>query len=84
MLALDGQFTDSTNITINVIDENDNAPIFNVTLPFEIRIPEESTGVYDIAQITATDEDAPPNNQVHPWLYYVNSEFTLVCRGMLN
>ena len=62
ILAIDGLFNDSTNVTVIITDENDNAPIFNVTSPLTLYVLEEQIPQYYITTIYANDTDAPPLN----------------------
>ncbi|KAH9505280.1 hypothetical protein Btru_059134 [Bulinus truncatus] len=50
-----------SNVTIKVLDENDNSPVFTSSY-YSFRINRTATGV--IGQVSATDADAPPNGDI--------------------
>ena len=58
----DGIFSSSAQLTVNVLDENDNQPIINVPDPFMIE--EEMGENAVIGQVTATDGDSELNGEI--------------------
>ena len=58
----DGIFSSSAQLTVNVLDENDNQPIINATDPFMIE--EEMGENAVVGQVTATDEDSGLNGEI--------------------
>ena len=58
----DGVFSDSAQLTVNVLDENDNQPVIETTnaLMIEEEMDENAT----VGQVTATDEDSGLNGQI--------------------
>ena len=63
-----GQLSSSATVTVNVIDVNDNAPVF-IGLPYMGTVPENSAQ-YSILTIQTSDADSGFNAQVR---YYVNN-----------
>ena len=60
--ATDNMFTERLNVTINVMDENDNAPVF-LNAPFDFIVP-ENVFPYDIVQVMARDPDSGSNGEI--------------------
>ena len=58
----DGIFSSSAQLTVNVLDENDNQPIINATDPFMIE--EEMGENTTVGQVVATDEDSGLNGEI--------------------
>ncbi|XP_023183629.1 B-cadherin-like [Xiphophorus maculatus] len=50
-----------TDIMINVIDQNDNKPVFNQST-YKGEVPEASEKGFDVIQVVATDADEPNND----------------------
>ncbi|XP_069509995.1 protocadherin gamma-A8-like [Ambystoma mexicanum] len=67
LTAIDGgnpKRSGSTNITINVIDTNDNAPVFDHTV-YSVKLPENVPLGTTVIQLNATDLDEGPSGEVH-------------------
>ena len=58
----DGVFSDSAQLTVNVLDENDNQPILDTTDP--LMIEEEINENALVGQVVATDADSGLNGQL--------------------
>ena len=58
----DGIFSSSAQLTVNVLDENDNQPIINATDLFMIE--EEMGENTTVGQVVATDEDSGLNGEI--------------------
>ena len=54
--------TGTTRVSVNVIDDNDNSPVFNQTL-YEAAVPENEAN-YIVVTIEATDADSDENGRV--------------------
>lgn len=55
--------TSEAELTVIILDVNDNAPVFENT-PYEVMIPEDTSGNYVIFQASATDADIGPNAEI--------------------
>ena len=58
----DGVFSNSAQLTVNVVDENDNQPMIETTEP--LMIDEEMDDNAIVGQVTATDRDSGLNGQI--------------------
>ena len=58
----DGVFSDSAQLTVNVLDENDNQPVIETTNA--LMIEEEMDENVTVGQVIATDEDSGLNGQI--------------------
>ena len=58
----DGVFSDTAQLTVNVVDENDNQPTIETTGP--LMIDEEMDDNAIVGQVTATDRDSGLNGQI--------------------
>ncbi|XP_053548000.1 cadherin-23 [Bombina bombina] len=64
VIARDGGGEETTGrVRINVLDVNDNAPIFQKE-SYLAAIRENEPSVVSVIKLRATDEDSPPNNQI--------------------
>jgi protocadherin Fat 1/2/3 len=59
-----GPLTGSASLTINVLDDNDNDPIFTVTPRFEFTIPEDTPAFTVVGKVEATDPDEGLNAKI--------------------
>lgn len=64
------------NVTVNVLDVNDNAPHFT-QLSYSLHLPENTRNGTSVAQIVAKDADSGQNGLVHYELVTKLKEFTL-------
>ncbi|XP_073842383.1 FAT atypical cadherin kugelei isoform X2 [Musca autumnalis] len=71
--ATDGKFVSYTNISINVLDINDNFPIC-ITPKYEITIPESVQMGASIVKINAVDFDDAENSRIRFYVTGNNSE----------
>ncbi|XP_070398263.1 cadherin-23 isoform X1 [Nothobranchius furzeri] len=60
-----GGLNSSVPLTVSILDQNDNPPVFNPS-SFSVRIPENSPAGVVVTQLSATDADAGSNG----WLTY--------------
>lgn len=58
--ACDSRSCTSQNLTVKVIDENDNRPIF-LKHSYEVVVPENATVGQTVLELEAMDKDSPPN-----------------------
>ncbi|XP_035681485.1 protein dachsous-like [Branchiostoma floridae] len=63
IMASDEVHTDQTNVEINVLDENDNPPVFDQQT-YQVDIAEMVPPHYSVATVTATDRDAGSNAEI--------------------
>ncbi|XP_078684144.1 protein dachsous-like [Branchiostoma floridae x Branchiostoma belcheri] len=63
IVASDELHTDQTNVEINVLDENDNPPVFDQQT-YQVDIAEMVPPHYSVATVTATDRDAGRNAEI--------------------
>ena len=76
----DGRLSDSSTLTINVLDENDNAPVFVTFGPFAID-EEEPQGTM-VGTVVATDADSG-NNGVVMYSFAPGGMFTVTSGGQI-
>ena len=76
----DGQMSDSSTLTVNVLDENDNAPVFITFGPFTID-EEEPQGTM-VGTVVATDADSS-NNGVVTYSSSPGGMFTITSTGQI-
>ena len=50
-------------MSVYILDENDNAPIFNPS-EYTFHVLENATKSQEVGRVTATDKDAGPNGKV--------------------
>lgn len=62
--ATDGKYKSSMNLTINVIDTNDNTPVFSKP-GYDVFLPEVIPVNYRIIRLNATDKDSGDFGRVH-------------------
>ncbi len=60
----------AVNVTVRIVDANDNAPVFATPLPLIVNVPASLTAGAKIAKVTATDADAPGVNSQISYRYY--------------
>lgn len=53
-----------TAVTIQVLDLNDNAPVFHIPNPGQVRVPENSKVGTEFYNLTATDKDSDANSRL--------------------
>lgn len=53
----------TTSVVVYILDENDNAPIFNQSM-YTFHVLENAAKLHVVGSVTATDEDAGPNGMV--------------------
>lgn len=53
----------SRNFTVNVVDLNDNSPVYSED-PYIVDLPEDSLGGTPVVTLSSTDRDSQPNSQV--------------------
>lgn len=61
--ASDGTLTSTTTIDINLLDENDNDPVFSLST-YSFLVPEDEMVGEDVGVVVATDPDAGLNGEV--------------------
>uniref|UniRef100_A0A3Q2CYA4 Cadherin domain-containing protein n=1 Tax=Cyprinodon variegatus TaxID=28743 RepID=A0A3Q2CYA4_CYPVA len=67
LTALDGgepQMTGTMQILINVLDVNDNAPVFTHSSVYRVNVPENAPKGPPIVRVSATDNDKGANQEV--------------------
>jgi len=52
-----------TSVVVYILDENDNAPIFNQSM-YTFHVLENATKLHVVGSVTATDKDAELNGMV--------------------
>ena len=62
----------TVNVTIKIIDSNDNAPVFAIPLPLIVDVPSSLIAGAKIAKVTATDADSPGVNSHISYRYGVS------------
>ena len=73
MAANDGAYRASTTVTIDVLDTNDNAPVFGQQ-SYKFTVMQGQAMGYSVGSVSATDDDADgPNAQffyrlAHPYI----------------
>ena len=81
----DGIFSDSAQLTVNVLDENDNQPILDIKDP--LMIEEEINKNALVGQVVATDADSGLNGQLEfsiisnigDGLFSINASTGMIC-----
>ncbi len=63
VFATDGQFTSSANITISILDQNDESPVFEQAV-FTAEIPELTNIGFIVAIVNAMDNDTGSNAEI--------------------
>ncbi|XP_077999656.1 cadherin-23-like [Glandiceps talaboti] len=61
--ASDGLLSATTNVTLLILDENDNSPVFVKSL-YSVNVTEDVVIGTDIVQVEATDEDLDSNSEI--------------------
>jgi len=78
----DGQFSDSSNLIINVLDENDNAPVFEIFSPF--MISEEQPSNTPVGNVSASDADSGMNAEISYSLISGSNMFAISSNGQIS
>ncbi|XP_013776929.1 protocadherin Fat 4-like, partial [Limulus polyphemus] len=76
LFVFDGKFEARAPVTVEVLDENDNAPKFEKT-HYVLNIPQESKVGRSIIQIHASDPDADNNGEVTYWIKNTHGLFEI-------
>ncbi|CAG0879406.1 unnamed protein product [Cyprideis torosa] len=75
--AVDGSWRAETPLTINVLDQNDNAPLFSKDM-YQFRVPELTRNVAFIGKVKATDKDKHgPNSAISYVLRHPSDFFSI-------
>ncbi|KAI6650765.1 protocadherin Fat 4-like [Oopsacas minuta] len=76
-------FSSTSNVEVEILDENDNAPIIQTNLSTTIRILESAPiGVF-VSAVYITDIDLPPNNEYTLYLSSVSNSFNISDNGVI-
>ncbi|XP_070544624.1 protocadherin Fat 4-like isoform X2 [Ptychodera flava] len=62
-MVTDGAFTESVNVTIVILDENDNSPVFKLS-SYAANVTENAENGNDVIQVSAEDDDEGANADI--------------------